>query len=175
MERPQGFRAARHGAPARRRAPAGSLHVQLLSFDFGHNAPPGGNRAADTLPLGPVSIALWQEIARDTGMDLEIKVTGGLMLAETERDVAFLKAKIELERSRGIEAELLGANELRQLEPAVGEVAIAAEWCPGEGKINPLLATYAVVARAKALGARFRRGSHVQAIAREDTGYRITT
>ncbi len=42
-------------------ANAGSLHVQLLSFDFGRNAPAGGNRAADTLPLGPASIALWQE------------------------------------------------------------------------------------------------------------------
>jgi len=156
-------------------ANAGSLHVQLLSFDFGDNAPPGGNRAADTLPLGPASIALWQEIQRDTGKDLEIKITGGLMLAETERDVAFLKAKIGLEKSRGIETELLGANELRRLEPAVGDVAIAAEWCPGEGKINPLLATYAVVARAKALGARFRRGSDVQAIAREGTGYRVAT
>jgi D-hydroxyproline dehydrogenase subunit alpha len=156
-------------------ANAGSLHVQLLSFDFGDNAPLGGNRAADTLPLGPAAIALWQEIQRDTGKDLEIKITGGLMLAETERDVAFLKAKIDLEKSRGIEAELLDANDLRRLEPAVGDVAIAAEWCPSEGKINPLLATYAVVARAKALGARFRRGSDVQAIAREGTGYRVAT
>ena len=156
-------------------ANAGSLHVQLLSFDFGHNAPPGGNHAADTLPLGPASIALWQEIERDTHENLEVKVTGGLMLAETERDVAFLKAKIALEKSRGIEAELLGANELRQLEPGIGDVAIAAEWCPGEGKINPLRATYAVVARAKELGARFRRGSGVQAIARDGKGYRVTT
>jgi glycine/D-amino acid oxidase-like deaminating enzyme/bacterioferritin-associated ferredoxin len=80
-------------------ANAGSLHVQLLSFDFGDNAPPGGNRAADTLPLGPAAIALWQEIQRDTGEDLEIKITGGLMLAETERDVAFLKAKIGWRRA----------------------------------------------------------------------------
>jgi hypothetical protein len=96
-------------------ANAGSLHVQLLSFDFGRNAPAGGNRAADTLPLGPASIALWQESERDTGQDLEVKVSGGLMLAETEDDVAFLKAKIELEKSRGIEAELIGANAVRRL------------------------------------------------------------
>lgn len=156
-------------------ANAGSLHVQLLSFDFGHNAPPGGNRAADALPLGPASIALWQEIERDTGQDLEVKVTGGLMLAESERDMAFLAAKIALERSRGIEAELIGANELRRLEPAVGDAAIGAEWCPGEGKINPLGGTYAVAARAKALGARFRRASSVQAIAREGAGWKVAT
>ena len=133
------------------------------------------NRAADTLPLGPASVALWQEIQRDTGEDLEMKVCGGLMLAENERDIDFLKGKIALEKSRGIEAELIGANELRALEPCIGDVAIAAEWCPGEGKINPLKGTYAVVAKAKALGARFRRGSNVLAIERDGTHWKVTT
>ncbi len=155
-------------------ANAGSLHVQLLAFDFALDAPPA-NRAADTLPLGPASVALWQEIQRETGQDLEMKVCGGLMLAENERDIAFLKGKIALEKSRGIEAELLGANELRALEPCIGDVAIAAEWCPGEGKINPLKGTYAVVGRAKALGARFRRGSSVSAIERDGTHWKVTT
>src|SRR5262249_16983616 len=75
----------------------------------------------------------------------------------------------------GIEAELIGANDLRQLEPAIGDTAIAAEWCPGEGKINPLNSTYAVVAHAKELGARFRRSSNVQAIEREGSGWKVTT
>ena len=156
-------------------ANAGSLHVQLLAFDFSLDAPLAGNRAADTLPLGPASVALWQEIQSETGQDLEMKICGGLMLAENERDIEFLKGKIALEKSRGIAAELLGANELRAMEPCLGEVAIAAEWCPGEGKINPLKGTYAVVARAKALGARFRRGSSVTAIERDGASWRITT
>jgi glycine/D-amino acid oxidase-like deaminating enzyme len=156
-------------------ANAGSLHVQLLSFDFVAGAPPAGNRAADTLPLGPASIRLWQEIERDTGEHLEITVTGGLMLGENQRDIEFLKGKIALENSRGIEAELIGANELRRMEPCIGERAIAAEWCPGEGKINPLRGTYAVIARAKELGARFRRGSDVKAIERDGRGWRVTT
>ena len=156
-------------------ANAGSLHVQLLSFDFGSKAQAGGGPAAATLPLGPASVALWREIATDTGQDLEMKVMGGLMLAETERDVEFLKAKIAIERAHGVEAELIGANELRRLEPGVSDVAIAAEWCPGEGKINPLLATYAVAERARALGARFRRGSDVQSIERTERGYRVVT
>ena len=155
-------------------ANAGSLHVQLLAFDFALGAPPS-NRAADTLPLGPASVALWSEIQRDTGEDLEMKVCGGLMLAENERDIEFLKGKIALEKSRGIEAELLGANELRALEPCIGDSAIAAEWCPGEGKINPLKGIYAVVAKAKAMGARFRRGSDVLAIERDGTHWKVST
>ena len=45
-------------------ANAGSLHVQLLSFDFGAQARrPAAGRPRDTLPLGPLSVALWQELA----------------------------------------------------------------------------------------------------------------
>jgi glycine/D-amino acid oxidase-like deaminating enzyme len=156
-------------------ANAGSLHVQLLAFDFVDGAPPAGNRAADTLPLGPASVKLWQEIERETGGKLEIRITGGLMLGESERDIAFLKGKIALEKSRGIEAELIDGSELRRLEPAIGEAAIAAEWCPGEGKINPLRGSYAVVTRAKELGARFQRGTDVAAIEREGSGWKVTT
>jgi glycine/D-amino acid oxidase-like deaminating enzyme len=156
-------------------ANAGSLHVQLLAFDFVAGAPPAGNRAADTLILGPASVKLWQEIERDIGEDFEIKITGGLMLGENERDIEFLKGKIALERSRGIEAELIGADELRRMEPSIGEHAIAAEWCPGEGKINPLLGTFEVVRRATELGARFRRGTNVMAIEREGNEWKVTT
>ncbi len=156
-------------------ANAGSLHVQLLAFDYTGKPAIGANRSIDALPLGPASIALWRDIQTDVGFDLEIKITGGLMLAESEGDVELLKGKIAVERSRGVEAELIGADVLRQLEPGIGDAAIAAEWCPGEGKINPLKGTYAVVARARDLGARFRRGSNVLAIAREGTGYRLTT
>ena len=156
-------------------ANAGSLHVQLLAFDFTGQPSEGPNRAADALPLGPASIALWREIERETGRDLEIKVTGGLMLAETARDLEVLKAKVALEKSYGIEAEMIGANELRELELCIGDVAIGAEWCPGEGKINPLKGTYAVVAHAKAKGARFRRGASVQAIERDGAGWKVVT
>src|SRR6185295_10511077 len=67
------------GARGQGGASAGSLHVQLLSFDFGAKAQAAGGPAADTLPLGPAAVRLWQEIAADTGDDLEIKISGGLM------------------------------------------------------------------------------------------------
>ncbi len=102
-------------------ANAGSLHVQGLTFDFGENATVGGNRAADTLPLGPASVKLWQQIQRDTGQDMEVKITGGLMVAENERDIAFLRAKIALEKTKGIEAELVGGNDLRRIELALAK------------------------------------------------------
>lgn len=156
-------------------ANAGSLHVQLLSFDFGAKAEAGGGPAARTLVLGPPSIALWREIERDSGLDLEIRTTGGLMVAESERDLAFLEAKTKLERSYGVECGVLGANELRALAPALSERLIGAAYCPSEGKINPLTATYAAVALAKRAGADFREGVEVRAIERDGAAWRVET
>ncbi len=54
-------------------ANAGSLHVQLLSYDFDDDTPEDGGQAAHTLPLAPRSIALWKEIAAEVGEDLGIR------------------------------------------------------------------------------------------------------
>lgn len=156
-------------------ANAGSLHVQLLSFDFGAKAEAGGGPAARTLVLGPPSIALWREIERESGADLEIRTTGGLMVAETERDLAFLDAKTKLERSYGVDSAVIGADRLRALAPALSEHLIGAAYCPSEGKINPLTATYAAVALAKRAGAEFREGVEVRAIEREGARWRVAT
>jgi glycine/D-amino acid oxidase-like deaminating enzyme len=147
-------------------ANAGSLHVQLLSFDFGAKAQEGGGPAAATLPLGPLSVALWQQLQRESGEDLEVKITGGLMVADSAQGMRFLEAKAALERSHGIEAHVVDGAELRRLSPSLSGELLGAEYCPMEGKINPLRATYAVAALAAKHGARFLRGCNVESIER---------
>jgi D-hydroxyproline dehydrogenase subunit alpha len=156
-------------------ANAGSLHVQLLSFDFGDKAQAGGGPAAQTLVLGPAAVALWRSIETDSGIDLEIRTTGGLMVAQTQHDMAFLAAKVALEQSYGIECELIGAERLRDLAPALSEKLIGAAYCPLEGKINPATATYAVVNLARQAGADFATGTEVNAIERDGAGFRVLT
>ena len=159
-------------------ANAGSLHVQLLSFDFGAKAQEGGGPAAATLPLGPMSVRLWQQIEADCGEDLEIKITGGVMVADSEAGMRFIEAKAALERSHGIDAQVIDGSELRRLSPALSEKLLGAELCPMEGKINPLRATYAVATRAQQRGARFLRGCDVQGIERlpgDGTGFVVRT
>lgn len=156
-------------------ANAGSLHVQLLSFDFGAKAQAGGGPAARTLALGPAAVALWREIEAASGTDLEIRMTGGLMVAETSRDLEFLAAKTALERSYGVDCHVIGRQELRDLAPALSGDLIGAAWCPGEGKINPATATYAVVRLAEAAGAGFLAGTEVRSIGRAGAAFVVET
>ncbi|MGL4242121.1 MAG: FAD-dependent oxidoreductase, partial [Beijerinckiaceae bacterium] len=156
-------------------ANAGSLHVQLLSFDFGAKAQAGGRPAAEVLRIAPASIELWNEIERRSGDDYEISTVGGLMVGESAGEMEFLRRKVELERSYGIDSMLIGANDLRSREPHLAHRFAGAALCRDEGKINPLTATLSIVRLAKAAGARFEAFAGVNGMMREGERWRIAT
>lgn len=158
-------------------ANAGSLHVQLLSYDFGDKAEALGTAgpAAATLPLGPRSIDLWREIARDAGQGCGIHTEGGLMLAETPAELEWLHGKSAVERSAGIDTHVVGANELRDLAPYLAPRFLGAAFCPLEGQIDPLRGTAALLALAKRAGARVAGGVGVTGIARDGAGFAVST
>jgi glycine/D-amino acid oxidase-like deaminating enzyme len=156
-------------------ANAGSLHVQLLSFDFETGMQADTRPAAHTLRLGPRSISLWRELEHACGEDFEIRVDGGLMVADTAEAMKFLVDKAALERRFGIDNHILGASELRSLAPVLSERLVGAEFAPQEGKINPSRATYAVLNQALRRGARFIRGANVTALTADASGWSVET
>ncbi|MES2711727.1 MAG: FAD-dependent oxidoreductase [Pseudomonadota bacterium] len=158
-------------------ANAGTLHVQLLSYDIGDPSVARGGEgpAASALPLAPESIALWEAIARDAGESLGLKRSGGLMLAETPEEHAWLVRKAAIEARHGIRTDIIGANELRDLAPELGPHFIAAGFCPAEGMIDPLRATAALARLATGAGARLHANTGVTAIISEGAGFRVTT
>ncbi|MDK4716836.1 FAD-dependent oxidoreductase [Rhizobium sp. CNPSo 4039] len=154
---------------------AGSLHAQLLSFDHGVRAEGGGGPAAQTLPLQRDSIALWDALQQELGRDFEMKVTGGLMVAETEAHMRFLAEKVAVEQRAGIDCRLIGREELRAVEPGLAPAFLGAAYCPQEGKINPLVATQHILEAARAKGARIIEKCEVVAIAAVASGFEVRT
>lgn len=154
---------------------AGSLHAQLLSFDHGDKAEGGGGAAARTLPLQVDSIRLWQRLEQEFDTDLELKITGGVMVAETAAEMRFLDAKTAVERAQGIDCNVITAAELRRLEPGLDERFVGAAYCPQEGKINPLVATEAVRRAAIDAGATIVPGAQIVAIERLGATFRVVT
>ncbi|MGP6089725.1 FAD-dependent oxidoreductase [Antarctobacter jejuensis] len=154
---------------------AGSLHLQLLSWDFGQKAVGGGDLQLRTLPLQQESIALWRDLERTLNADFEMATTGGLMVAETEAQIPFLEQKARSEARVGITTEVIGPDRLRQIAPSISDRMIAAAWCPGEGKINPLAASLALIAEARRMGVHFEEQAPVSAIARDGDDYAMQT
>ena len=154
---------------------AGSLHAQLLSFDHGARAEAGGGPAARSLALQRDAITLWQRLEQQLGVDFEMKITGGLMVAETEAQMRFLEEKTRLERENGIDCHVIGRAELQDREPALSSALIGAAYCPQEGKINPLVATRHIQDASLAAGAKIFDRTEVLSIVGAPGGFDITT
>ena len=152
-------------------ANAGSLHVQLLAYDFDGTGDPGP--LAGALALGPPAVALWREIAREAGEPLGIRTEGGLILAEDEETLRWLGAKTAFERARGIEAGMIGAAEVARLAPALDRRFPGAAWCPQEGQMDPLRGTFALLRLARDAGARVAPGLDVTGLAPDRGGFRV--
>jgi glycine/D-amino acid oxidase-like deaminating enzyme len=157
-------------------ANAGSLHVQLLSYDYGHpDMPEDGGPAAHTMPLAMRSIALWKEIAAACGEGLGISTPGGLMLADTPCGMDWLRSKAALEARWNIESHVIGQNELRSLAPSLSPAMLGAVFCPAEGRIDPLRGTMALARLAQVYGANLLKGAEVQSIARDGDHWHVQT
>lgn len=154
---------------------AGSLHAQLLSFDHGARAEGGGGPAARTLSLQRDSIDLWLALEKRFNVDFEMKITGGLMVAETEAHLRFLHEKTVLERASGIDCHVIGREDLHRLEPALSSAMIGAAYCPQEGKINPLVATHHMLEAAQKAGANIFDRTEVLAIERSGNRFLVET
>lgn len=154
---------------------AGSLHLQLLSWDFGAKAFAGGSAALRTLALQQRSIALWKTLETHLKADFEMKVTGGLMVAENPAQIDFLIRKAAAEATVGIHTEVLDHAAVHELVPHLSPDIVAGAWCPGEGKINPLPATLALARAATEAGVKIETLARVTGISPEGESYRVVT
>ena len=153
---------------------AGSLHLQLLSFDFELNKVRESPQIK-SLVLQKKGIEFWELLEKELKSDFELKRTGGLMVAENKKDVTFLKRKISAEKKAGIEMELIGREDIKKFVPHISNDIIAAAYCPGEGKINPMLATPVLAKEAERLGTKFNLETTVLSIKENKNHFLLET
>ena len=154
---------------------AGSLHGQIqfepfeqLGIDWAKSFLPALSFLAD-------SVKVWSTLSGELDTDLETSFHGGIMVAETEEDLKQLHAKVELEKSVGINSVLLNKDELHAKAPYVSTKMIGAAFCPIEGKANPLLATPAFARQARINGAAIRTGVELLHAQKQGGGFSLTT
>lgn len=155
-------------------ANAGSLHVQMQSRYmrlYPRNVP-GMERQ---LPLYPKAIAFWVQLGEKLGADFDLKVTGGLMVAESPEQLSFLSSKAARERALGLEVEMLDRAALDAVAPYLGPAVIGAEWCAAEGKLNPLLCNRAIRDWITGRGVVLAERLSVLSIRRTGDGFVIET
>jgi glycine/D-amino acid oxidase-like deaminating enzyme len=127
------------------------------------------------LPLYPKGVAFWQDLQKNLGADFDLKMTGGLMVAESLEQLEFLKVKAERERELGLDVEILDRAALDRIAPYFGEKVVGAELCANEGKLNPLLCNAAIRRWIIARGVVLIEGESAGPIQRHGSGFVVET
>ena len=150
---------------------AGSFHLQIAIHQLtGLEVDSLAHRLLPEIRLYVEGSALWHDLEAELDGPLEMHVTGGLTVAETDAELALLHAKRQIERDAGLETHVLQGEELRAFAPFLAPDLKGATYCPAEGHANPLLAAPLYALRASQSGAAIRTGAQVQAIDRQSSG-----
>ena len=90
---------------------------------------------------------------------------GSVRIAATPDTFKELQRAVSRAEAIGLEAELIGARGVLERLPYASPVALAgAVWMPGDGYVDPHIATHAVADAARALGVQIRTRSRVTGI-----------
>ncbi|MGI9463218.1 MAG: NAD(P)/FAD-dependent oxidoreductase [Aestuariivirgaceae bacterium] len=135
-------------------ANAGSLHIQIPHDAFLTEGDAWASEFAPTIPLMIESAKLWTTIGAEIECDLDVRITGGLLVAHSNGQMDDIARKAKIERRHGVNIELLGRNEVRALAPYISDSIVGGAFCPDEGNANPLKATPGFAAAAVRHGAR---------------------
>ncbi|WP_129642476.1 NAD(P)/FAD-dependent oxidoreductase [Peristeroidobacter agariperforans] len=152
---------------------AGSLHFQLeyRLIRYGDEL---ASQFAQIIPLSLVALADWRGLEAELQADLEVGMHGGLIVAESEADVALLERRQALQEKWGLASQLLSAAEVRRMAPYLAESVIAAGYFPHEGHANPRLVAPAFARRAEGLGATIQSQTRVTGLMRDGAQWVVT-
>ncbi|HTO24822.1 MAG TPA: FAD-dependent oxidoreductase, partial [Gaiellaceae bacterium] len=93
------------------------------------------------------------------------EAVGSLRIASSEASLVELRRGVSRAHGIGLDAELVGPEEVRRLMPeATPESLFGAVWMPGDGYVDPHIATYAVANAARELGVDIRIHTRVTGI-----------
>ncbi len=152
---------------------AGSLHFQLehrlLSDIHGQR-----RELEHYVGLTRIAIEQWRNIDAEVGVETELHMNGGIMVAETPQQVTLLERKSEIEQSQGLQVELLDGAAARRKAPYLSNRVLAALYCEVEGHCNPRLLTPAYAKAAVQRGANLQGGCDVTAIRQRAGTWQVT-
>ncbi len=112
--------------------------------------------------LQAYTIGLYKEIQEQSGQDCGMHVTGGVMLADTEERMQWLKMAHARGRYLGMDTELISVSEAKELFPLLEEkYFVGAMYDAVDGHVDPSGVTQAYARAARLNGAEVYRHNRV--------------
>lgn len=110
------------------------------------------------LDLALESAAMYRTLSSELEYDLEYMPSGGMVVAETDKQAELLRSLIKKQQAAGLSVELLSIKEARESEPLLAEDLWGAAYCREDAQVNPIRVAQGFAQAASRLGAQIRPG-----------------
>lgn len=111
------------------------------------------------------SVEWFKRMKEDTGMDVEYKQGGYLILSFDEKEAEEFAENVKMQKEEGLEVEVLTPKQVKRRFPYVNVEGVKlATFCPTDGHANPHLANFAYIRRSVENGARLFTKTEVKEI-----------
>ncbi|WP_417586123.1 GcvT family protein [Pararhodobacter oceanensis] len=121
--------------------------------------------------LQAYTVSLYEELERISGQSCGLHLTGGVMMADSEERMDFLRMTHARGRALGMETELITPREAKAMFPLMDETQfVGALWDPVEGHLDPSGTTHAYAKAAKVLGAEIELRNPVKDLSQDAEG-----
>jgi len=125
-----------------------------------------------TIRMARHSLGAYGRFHEEHGIDIGFRRAGMVFITHASQ-LAALEANVALQRSNGVESNVIGREELLELEPTgIFTEEDRAAWEPEAGYVHPVRAVHACLEVAKRRGVEVRVGAAARAI--EIVGGRVT-
>ncbi len=121
-------------------------------------------RAGIHLDLAIESRRRFGRLAQMLPVPIGYQETGGMIVIETEDELAAMHSFVDQQRAGGLEISLLDADRARGLEPHLGDHILGATHSPLDGQVNPIALTLGFALGAKSRGVRVATKAAVHGI-----------
>lgn len=116
------------------------------------------------LELVRESLKLYRSLSQEIGYDIEYQNTGSLLCSVDEEQYPDMEKHAQRICQSGVNAQLMEGNELRELEPTLGDDVIVGVEEQDSGAVNPFKVNYGLAHAARKLGAEFLLSTEVSKI-----------
>ena len=121
--------------------------------------------------LQAYTVSLYDELEEISGQSCSLHLTGGVMMADTEERMDFLRYVHATGRALGMETEIITPSEAKAMFPLMDETNfVGALWDPVEGHLDPSGTTHAYAKAAQNLGASIELRNRVVEITQASDG-----
>jgi sarcosine oxidase subunit beta len=128
------------------------------------------------VPLSSLAMRMWEQIEQLVDDDCGFQPSAQIRVASTEKQLQALRDRVAQIQAMGFEhEEVIGADELKYLLPALVDGIPGALISRRDGFANPYRTTAAFRRKAESLGVTFKEGCSATGLRRAGNGFEIDT